>query len=99
MRAGCERRLDDPIWVLREGSRHAGAAGARLLAVVRKIGFLALEGRQAGVVGVLGWQGEFGVTLGNAGGQGCDLLRLRVDQRDQVIAREGKERCVVHAWP
>ncbi len=99
MRAGGERRLDDPIRVLGEGSRHAGTAGARLLAGVRQVRFLALGGRQAGVVGVLRWQDEFGFQLGNAGGQGGDLLRLRLDQRDQVIARDGKERCVVHARP
>jgi hypothetical protein len=50
--------------------------------------------------------GELGLQLGDARGQGADLLRLRFDLRmlgqdqgDQVIAGEIDEGCAVHASP
>ncbi len=89
MRTGGQCRLDDPVGMLGQRARHAGAAGAGLLGAIRQVGFLAFGRRQTGIVGILGGQNEFGLQLGDAGGQYGDLLRLRLYHSDQVITGQG----------
>jgi hypothetical protein len=98
MRAGGERRLDDAVRVLGEGARHAGATAAGILfAAIRQVRFLALRGREAGVVRRLGRVVELSFQFGDACDQGADLLRLRLDQGDQIITGKGVKGCAVHA--
>ena len=96
VRAGGERCLDDPVRVQGERAGDAGAAATGLLAAVRQVRLLAFAGRHAGVVGGLGRGGEPGFEFADARGQDGDLLRLRFEQGNQVIAREREKGCAVH---
>jgi len=108
MRAGGERDLDDPVRMPGECAGHAGATGAGFLVAVRQGGLLVLRRRQAGVVWILRWGGEPSFQVRDACSQrgdlpglrlhhGDNLPSLRIDQSDQVIARQGEEHCAVHA--
>jgi hypothetical protein len=76
---------------------HAGPARAGLLAGVWQVRLLTLRGRQAGVVRGLGRGGEPAFQLGDARGQRRNLLRLRLDQGNQVVAGNSAKGGAVHA--
>jgi len=97
VRAGIEMRLDHAVRVLVQGAGCAGSSAALAERLLHgPVRLLAFGRRGGGIAGSLGRLAKPGLQFGDQDGQRDDLIRLRQDQRDQVLFGQPEKVIAVH---